>query len=360
MLSLPSKICFLAKRPAVIIISGNNCLCAKEAVFQALSPFLRVKKIKKRPSLSDVFDNEVLIFSSKTEDDSNFRFFLQNSRQPILVLTHVGEIPHDVYFFGGEIEKVEKSAKLAGGLGIHDFLISNFDDETTREVGERSEAQHLTFGFQKGADFLATDIRVDNNATNFKINYQGNIVPLWLKGLFGKEQIYVALLAMAVGSRFNLNLVELSQALKNYHSLPGKMRMIDGVNDSLILDDSENSSPFSMVEALRVLSKIKTKGRKIAVLGDILGLGKYSTGAHEDIGAKIKGSADLLFTYGLRAKFLAKGAEGKSFDKKNIFEFTDKNELLVALKAEIRKDDLILVDGSEEMDMGKVVDEIKK
>ena len=72
-----------------------------------------------------------------------------------------------------------------------------------------------------------------------------------------------------------------------------------------LLDDSKDASPLFTLEALEILRKIQTPERKIAVLGNILGIGKYTIEAHESIGEKVKGSANLLFTVGARAKFIA-------------------------------------------------------
>ena len=52
--------------------------------------------------------------------------------------------------------------------------------------------------------------------------YKGNIVPIWLEYVSGKDQIYSALAAAVVGVIFDLNLVEISQVLKEYKSLPEK------------------------------------------------------------------------------------------------------------------------------------------
>ncbi len=77
-----------------------------------------------------------------------------------------------------------------------------------------------------------------NGETNFKINYKGYVVPVWLDKIFGKEQVYAALTAAVAGLIYEMNLVEISQALKKYQGLPGKMRLIEGIKRSFILDNS--------------------------------------------------------------------------------------------------------------------------
>jgi len=347
-MNLINKIKFLLKRPKVVIVTGEGRACAKKAIFQVLKQYFKI-------------DSEILIFDFDLTNSSyvkTLRFFIKNSSLPVLVVTQVGDIPPEKDFFAGEKEKTLTIRKLAKTMPAQGFLVLNFDDETVREIKDETNLKELTFGFQEGADFRATDLKL-NTGTNFKINYKGNIVPVWLEKLFGKEQVYSALSAAAVGTVFDLNLVQISQALKNYQSLPGKMRLIEGIKHSWILDDSESANVFSMTEAIEILGKIQGFKRKIAVLGDIIGIGKYTIEAHEAIGERVARNSDLLFTFGQRAKFIAQGAIQKGMVLEKIFQFDTINEGKLKLQDEIKEGDLILVDGSKEMEMAKVVEEIK-
>ncbi len=342
------KIKFLLNKPKVIIIVGKGRDLAKEAIFQVLKNHFKIGK-------------EILIFNTdfrSPKEINQFNFLIKNCSLPVLIISHIGEIPFDKDFFAGELEETIEVRKMAKILPPFSHLILNFDDETVREIKAETNLKELTFGFQEGADFRATDIKL-NTGTNFKINYKGNVVPIWLEKLFGKEQIYAALASIAVGTIFGLNLVEISQALKNYFSLPGKMRLIEGIKRSSILDDSESATVFSMIEAVEILGKIQGFKRKIAVLGDVIGTGKYTIEAHETIGERVAKNADLLFTFGSRAKFIVQGALQKGMAVEKIFQFETIKEGKLKLQDEIKEGDLILVDGSKEMRMAKIVEEIK-
>jgi len=344
MLDFVSKLKFLFRRPKIVVVTGNGRQTAKEAIFQVLKSHFKVGE-------------EILILETDLEDIEEIKFYLKNSSLPVLVVSHLGDVPPDKIFFAGE--RNEKIRALSKTIPAQSYLVLNFDDETVREIKDETNLQELTFGFQERADFKVTDIKL-NGGTNFKINYKGNIVPVWLDKLFGKEQIYAALAAASCGNILGLNLVEVSQALKNYHSLPGKMRIIEGIKHSEILDDSQSATVFSMIEAIETLGAIPGFKRKIAVLGDIMGVGKYTVEAHEAVGERVAKKADLLFTFGLRAKFIAEAAQIKGMPIENIFQFDTIEEGKLKLQAEIREGDLILIDGSKEMEMEKIVEEIKK
>lgn len=346
MLNFLSKLIFFLKRPPVVIVTGNGRKTAKEAIFQVLKPHFKIGK-------------ELLIYKTEFKDDQDFKFFIKHSRLPVLVVTHIGEYHFEREFFAGPLTQISEITKLAEVLPAHSHLVLNFDDETVRDIKNISRAHPLTFGFGARANIRVSDIVLAREGTNFKINYEGNIVPVWLEKLFGKEQVYAALAAVAVGQVLDLNLVEISEALKLCQGLPGRMQLIKGIKNSWILDDSASASPLSMAEALEILRKIETGGRKIAVLGDILGIGKYTIEAHESIGERVAKSADLLFTFGQRARFIAQGAQRKGLALEKIFQYDTVEAGKISLQNEIKEGDLILVDGSQEMNMEEIIKEIK-
>jgi len=94
---------------------------------------------------------------------------------------------------------------------------------------------------------------------------------------------YAASAAAAVAGALNMNLVEVSAALEGYEAGPGRGRLIRGIKGSYVIDDTYNASPESMRAGLELLQKIPGK-RKIAVLGDMLEIGKYTEEAHRVVG----------------------------------------------------------------------------
>jgi UDP-N-acetylmuramoyl-tripeptide--D-alanyl-D-alanine ligase len=333
------KIKYLFQRNPVIVITGEGRVLAKEAI--------------------SLFMKNAKIFSLEDSQIKKSEFFLKSSPISVLVVTHVGEIPFDRDYFAGEREKVTNTIELAKTLPPTCYLVLNYDDETVREINDITNLHTFTFGFSERADFFASDLKF-NHGINFKINHKGSVVPFWLEGTFGKEQIYTALAAAAVGTIFGKNLVEISQEIKNYRTLPGKMRLLEGIKGTKILDDTESATIFSMIEAVEILGKIPWVKRRIAVLGDVISVGKYAIEAHEAIGEKVAKNCDLLFTVGPRAKFIAKGAMEKGMDDFKIFSFDTIEDAVSKLKEIIRAGDIILVDGSKEMKMSEIVDQIRK
>lgn len=146
--------------------------------------------------------------------------------------------------------------------------------------------------------------------------------------------------------------------LKNYNVPPGRMRLLKGINNSLIIDDTYNSSPFACESALKTLAEVKNSGRKIAVLGDMLELGKHTEEAHKNVGKVAKENVEVLIVVGPRAKKIKEGAIEAGMNDMNIYEFLDSREAGEFLKTFVQKDDLILIKGSQGVRMERIVESI--
>lgn len=184
-----NKLLFFIKRSSFILVTGKGRAYTKKAISQILEPGVLI------------FDSDL----SEPKEINKFSFFLKKSKLPILVLTNVENK-----------EEVVKIGKLAESLPARAFLVLNSDEEAAREIKNGSPARSLTYGFQEKAEVKATDINISREGTNFKINYQGNIVPFWLKNLFDKEEIYNVLAAICAGLISEINLVDISQSLKSW------------------------------------------------------------------------------------------------------------------------------------------------
>jgi len=279
------------------------------------------------------------------------------------VVTAIGEIPVHVEFFSGPQAVIREKRVLVESVPEKGTAILNFDDEVVLKMKDKAKSKVLTYGFGQGADVRVThyEMRSDEEGNpegiSFKVDYKGNTVPVRLNNVFGKHQVYSALAAFCVGIVFNINLVEISDALSGYESPRGRMRLLKGVRDSWIIDDTYNAAPLSMMAALETLGELPAK-RKIVVLGDMLEIGKYTVEAHQSIGEDASKVADIIFTVGLRAKFISDEARSRRFAAKNILHFNESQEAGLPLQKMIRPGDLILIKGSRAMKMEKIVEEI--
>ena len=243
---------FNFRKPKVVVVAGKGFALSGEAIYRVLEKHFRVKKLKGPPRFHQFFQllkKDIFIITASLNElalPAN-RYLLEKSSLPIIVVTDASDISPEEDLFAEDRENTAEIEKIAKVLPAQGYLVLNFDNDAAREIKNLTNANTLTFGFQEKADIWISDVNSDINETNFKINYQGKIVPIWIAPTpngdmqireanlppsrfkrdgnprygvgVGKEQIYASISAAAIGIIFGLNLVEISQALRNYRGL---------------------------------------------------------------------------------------------------------------------------------------------
>ncbi len=141
--------------------------------------------------------------------ESNFKF-LNNFK-----IKRIKEYlnPDDAEIILVENGQAEQIKNISIDLIKDALLVFNYDNESLREICKSIDIKKVGFGFSEEADFKVSDVNELEDSTNLKINYKGNTVPVWLKKLSGKDEIYIFLSAISVGILLGLNIVEISDSL---------------------------------------------------------------------------------------------------------------------------------------------------
>lgn len=285
-------------------------------------------------------------------------------KSDVVIITAIGETPVHIEFFNSRKHLIEEKALLVKTLKKDGLLVLNADDEAVLEMKTKTKNRFITYGFKPGADLLGSEdsIFYDDNGIPlgiiYRVDEEGKSLPVVIEGVFGKNHIYASLGALALSSGLKFSTLDAINRLKNYDAPPGRMRLLKGINESLIIDDTYNSSPFACESGLKTLGEVKSKGRKIAVLGDMLELGKHTKIAHEDVGKIAKENADILIVVGLRADAIKSGAQDAGMNPQDIFDFSNSYEVGEFLKEYVKQNDLIFIKGSQGMRMERAVEAI--
>ena len=282
----------------------------------------------------------------------------------VVIITTIGETPVHIEFFKSRDHLVEEKSKLIKTLKKDGLLVLNADDQSVLDMKTKSKNRTITYGFKDGADVLASGDSIfyedagEPKGIIFRVDYRGSSLPVIIEGVFGRNHVYASLASLAFCYGEKLNMLDAVNKLKNYDVPPGRMRLLKGINDSLIIDDTYNSSPFACEFGLKTLGGVKNKGRKISVLGDMLELGRHTEEAHENIGKIAKENSDTIIVVGSRAKTIKNGAIKSGMDSKNIFEFNNSREAGDFLKTFVKKNDLLFIKGSQGVRMERAVEAI--
>lgn len=171
---------------------------------------------------------------------------------------------------------------------------SNIDTYGTSGV---AEYHYLIENFEPGKGFSGKFVSPEFGEQQVDLN------------LAGEHNIKAAVAAGVVGIKMGLGAQEVLKGLAAIKPVKGRMNLLRGLLDSVIIDDTYNSSPAAAVAALQTLYLLPNK-QKIAILGSMNELGEFSQKAHEEVGAVCDPTLlDWVITIGDEAeKFLAPAA----------------------------------------------------
>ncbi len=194
----------------------------------------------------------------------------------------------------------------------------------------------------------------------YDIVANGQIYPVVLEQVVGRQHMYASIAALAVAQAVGVDMKKASSALRRHETPPGRMKLLAGINGSLIIDDTYNSSPVAAHEALETLREITSVngGRKIAVLGDMLELGSYSAEQHTKLGTKAAQVAHIIHTVGTRSTETFKTAQAGGFSSENLFSFMDSVHAGESLKNTLGPGDVVLLKASQGIRMEKAIQHI--
>lgn len=287
----------------------------------------------------------------------------------IAVITKISRTPVHVEFFASPEEVFEEKISLALNVKKGGTVVLFADDEKIVSIVDRLKKDNdsvkvLTYGRSDIANIRGSNDNIlyaENGLLKkpvgftFKIDISGNSVPVTVLNSMGLSSMYSLLAAGAVASARNVPIATIIRSIGEYVQPHGRMNIIEGQNGSTLIDDTYNSSPDAVLAVLDTMSRLSGVGRKIAVLGDMMELGKYSADEHKRIGREVVGKVDLLITVGQRSKVTADEAVANGFDVANVKSLDKSTEVGEYLSGKIITGDVILLKGSQSTRMEKAV-----
>ncbi len=311
---------------------------------------------------------QVLVLEMGADRPGDIRYLTSFIQPDISVLTAVTSV-HLEFF--KKIENILREKQIIiETVKREGTAILNGDDWLVKQTSLKARSQVITYGLEP--DNIVRAVEINLSAGNwgaeevvkglsFKLVYGGSSVPIFLPGVLGRHQVYAALSAAAVGIACNFNLVEIADALQRFQSPKGRMNLILGIKDTIVIDDTYNSSPAAAKAGLEVLAEIYLpgQGRRIAVFGDMLELGSYTEQGHREVGHRAAElNIDFLLCVGEKARDIGRGAKEAGMGEERVYFFSDNQKTGEFLQQLIKKNDLILIKGSQGARMELVVKEV--
>ena len=402
-LTLEAKLIIRKYKPFVIAVTGSvGKTSTKDAIYSVISPHFFTRKSDKSfnseigvpltilgcpNAWSDawgwmknigegleliLFGNDypkVLILEIGADHPGDISKTASWLKPQVALLTKVGAVPVHVEFFNSREEIFNEKKSLVESVAKGGTVILYGNDVEIASIKVPQAGRTMVFGFVKSenitlaeASVEGIDLAYDVIARNYEVVYgeggkikgirfalenAGSSVLVELDGVIGVQHVYPMLAAAAVGIAKGLKLEQIATGAKKHVPPRGRMNIIEGIHGSTLIDDTYNSSPDAVKEALDVLKGVTTTGRRIAVLGDMMELGKFALEEHDKAGTQAASSCDLFVTIGVRAQKMRDGAIKAGMPADMILSFDTSVEGAKALEQIVAEGDVVLIKGSQ-------------
>ncbi len=377
-ISLESRLVLKKYKPFIIAVTGSvGKTSTKDAIYTALSTTYKVRKSEKSfnsefgvpltilgcpNGWSSLFvwtknilhGLELIIFANDypkylileigADRPGDIRDVTSWIHPDISVITRVGKVAAHVEYFSSPEELAKEKAYLAKGLKKDGILILSSDDEIVKGITSEQAKETIHFGLNSNAKDI--HIAYENGKVvgmSMNLIIEGEEKNIQTRGVVGTHHVYPIIVAAIVAKKIGISLDAVVKAFESHVPPRGRMNVLKGKNNITLLDDTYNSSPDAVYSALETLKEIQGS-RKVAILGDMLELGKYAVEAHAQVGAVARQSANLLISVGLRSR----GMNAQH-------HFNTSIEAAEKVPALLRDGDVVLVKGSQGIRMERIV-----
>lgn len=246
--------------------------------------------------------------------------------------------------------------EILDGMKKGSKLILNADNDMLLKVkGKIENTIYVGIDNVNDSDIIAKDIKQLCDNTEFTIVYKDKEYTAKIPTI-GKHNIYNALVAFVVGVEIGMEEKIILNALLEYKN-SGMRQHMSVRNGIKVIADCYNASPDSMISSLSVIKTVDCKGKRVAVLGDMLELGDTSDKFHRQVGEYVKDyNIDMLYCYGTQAIHIKEGAKNSGFT--NIFYTDDKDKLVQRLKDDLEISDAVIFKASRGMRLEEVIERV--
>ncbi len=265
------------------------------------------------------------------------------------IITNIG--PAHLEFFGDERGVLREKWGLIEELAWPRIAVLNADDSLLREKINNcpQDIRCFTFGFNNPADFLGKKAVCRNKKLSFWVkNYR-----LKLKTCV-RINAYNALAAYAASRIFSLDAYDIINKFGDF-KFPDARFQAKNIRGIEVIDDAYNANPVSLGCALDAFRAFPAKGRKIAVIADMLELGGKGEILHRKAGVDlVRSKIDFIIGVGRLSHIACDEALSEGFNPKSVCKCDSVSDARHIIRALAKKGDTVLLKGSRGMRLEEI------
>ncbi len=349
--------------PVIGVTGSNGKTTTKEMIAKILG--LRFKVLKSEGSFNNNIgvpltllrldsSYEVAVLEMGMNHKGEIRSLCSIARPDIVLITNVANAHME--FFDSLVDVAKAKCEILEKLVSGSKAIINADCSILYSLAKDYAVNVISFGLKKNSLYRGSNVLCDGQGVEFTLNEKFT----FRLNLLGEHNVHNALAAIAVGSLFDIELVEMRDAIREVN-IPGlRMHQLE-TNGIKIIADCYNANPLSTKAAIKTLAQINDRKRKVFVLADMLELGGLTKKCHEDIGEyAASNSIDKMITVGPSAAFAAKTAVICGMQKSDVYNCQGNEEALNILQDLLTRDDVVLFKGSRGMHLEEIINQLTK
>ncbi len=282
---------------------------------------------------------DVVVLELGTDAPGQIQKFSKYLSIDLLVITAI--TPEHMEFFA-DLDAVAREELIAQTFSK--VLLVNKDLCAQKYIDEINK-EYYTYSIKELADYRTTINSFEDNQYDISITIaNGQSLSAQYKGVADVE-LYSVCAASAVAHQLGIPAVKIIEGIGQLQAFNGRMKLLKGLSESLIIDDTYNASPVAVKAALDALYKSDAPQR-IALLGNMNELGDYSARAHAEVGEYCDpNKLDVVITLGPDAnRYLAEAAEKRGC---KVERFNSPYEAGEFIKKAIKPGAVILAKGSQ-------------
>ncbi len=335
------------------------------------SGLVKVYTLKKYP--------EVLVLEVGADKPGDIRLLSKIFKSNLVVLTAFQEAPTHGEFFLNIDQHINEKKVLVETMEKDGAIVFNADDQVmskmARESKEKSNnIQIFSFGYATDSNVQILDCNnlYDDQAEligskiKFRINLQSEAfkvmydLDLRFLSVTGNAHAYSIASAICVALLHGFTKEDILESVQDIEFSKSRMRVLNGINGTKIIDDCYNASPIAMQNAIETLFKILAKGKKVAILGHMAELGNKTKDEHFKTAILASKVFDVVILSGRYNEYYLEGLKAGKFDLAKVFLASNAKEVLNLIVENnlLRNLDIVLVKGSQSARLEKVVTEL--
>lgn len=309
---------------------------------------------------------DTLVLEVGADRPGDLRRILRIATPDAVVVTKLPDVPVHVEAYPTPGAVREEEFTPAYALSPNAPLILCADDPHAKALARPLSAAVTTYGFSESADVRVLEsmpLTMDGKLMGMRaiLRVEDTDHMLVVQGAIGRPQLLAPAAAVALAVALGMPAAEAVAGASSYTPPPGRGRVLKGAKGSILIDDTYNASPVAVREALDSLAlagDVLPGYRKVAVLGDMLELGRYSRDEHAGIGTYAFGKVDNIIAVGIRSRAIGEAAIEAGMPEDAVHYTTDAVAAATTLVSLIAPNDIVLIKGSQSVRMERIVERL--